>query len=161
MSDFEQTSEAQTKEPAAAGRIFKKPAVFAALVSLVGVADAAYLTAKHYTDKNVPCNLFSGCEQVLKSSYAEIFGIPTAAFGLLAYFTVFSLAVLTAYGSFRLWNLFGAAVALMVIFTGWLIYLQAFVIQAFCQFCLISAATTFTLLIVFIVSQYLARKSIR
>jgi uncharacterized membrane protein len=34
----------------------------------------------------------------------------------------------------------------MVLVSFWLIYLQAFVIRAFCQFCLLSAAITFTLM---------------
>lgn len=134
-----------------------KPAILAAVVSLLGLADSAYLTAKHFTDKNVPCSFITGCEQVLKSSYAEIFGIPTAAFGAFAYFLVFGLAVLTFYGNRRMWNALGILVVLMAIFTAWLIYLQAFVIGAFCQFCLISAATTFTLLIIYLVSKFLVK----
>lgn len=143
------SSEAITKKNTVA-----KPAIFAAVVALFGLLDAAYLTAKHFTDKNVPCNFITGCEQVLKSSYAEIFGIPTAAFGAFTYFLVFSLAVLTFYGNYKLWNIFGILVVLMAIFTAWLVYLQAFVIGAFCQFCLISAATTFTLLIIYLISKF-------
>lgn len=139
----------------------RKPAVFAAVVSLFGLLDSAYLTAKHFTDKNVPCNFITGCEQVLKSSYAEIYGIPTAAFGAIAYFAVFSLAILTFYGNYKLWNVLGILVSLMAIFTAWLIYLQAYVIGAFCQFCLISAATTFTLLIIYLVSKLLRKKNLK
>lgn len=135
-----------------------KPAIIAAVVTLIGLADSAYLTAKHYTDKNVPCNIFSGCEQVLNSQYAEIFGIPTAAFGTIAYFLAFSLAILTFYGNSKMWNIFGGLVSLMAVFTMWLIYLQAFVIGAFCQFCLISAATTITLFIIFLISKTLVKK---
>jgi uncharacterized membrane protein len=140
------------------GTTVAKPAILAAVVSLIGLADAAYLTAKHYTGKNVPCNIISGCEQVLNSQYAEILGIPTAAFGVISYFLVFSLAILTFYGNYKMWNLFGGLVSGMAIFTIWLIYLQAYVIGAFCQFCLISAATTITLLIIFIVSKTLLKK---
>ncbi len=138
-----------------------KYAIFATIFSLVGLADSAYLTAKHFTDKNVPCNLITGCEQVLKSSYAEFFGIPTAAFGALAYFLVFSLAILTFYGNTKLWALLGGIVAIMSVFTIWLIYLQAFVIGAFCQFCLISAGTTFSLLITYLLSKYFIKPTLK
>ncbi len=151
MSNSETTAQSNT---------VAKPAIFAAVVSLLGLLDAAYLTAKHFTDKNVPCSIIEGCEQVLKSSYAEIFGIPTAAFGAVAYFAVFSLAVLTIYGNRRMWDIFGVLVVVMAFFTAWLIYLQAFVIGAFCQFCLLSAVTTFTLLIIFLISKFFAKKQL-
>lgn len=131
--------------------------LLAAVVALGGVADAVYLTVKHYTGEKVPCSIIEGCEQVLTSAYAEIAGIPLAAFGALAYFTAFSLAILAAFGNRSMWNIFGVQVVLMAIFTAWLVYLQAFVIEVFCQFCLVSAAITFTLLAIFIVSNLLSK----
>lgn len=135
-----------------------KPAIFAAVVSLIGLADSAYLTAKHFTDKNVPCNIISGCETVLKSSYAEFYGIPTAGFGAVAYFIAFSLAILVFYGNSKLWNIFGVLTVIMALFTAWLIYLQAFVIGAFCQFCLISAATSVTLFFTYLATKTFLKK---
>lgn len=135
----------------------ERPAKFAylaAAVALVGLGDSIYLTVKHFLDEKVPCSIISGCEQVLTSHYAEIFGVPTAVFGAVAYFVVFSLAILAAFGSRRMWLAFGAATVLMLIFTLWLLYLQAFVINAFCQFCLLSAATTGTLFIIAIASKF-------
>lgn len=131
--------------------------LLAAVFALIGVADAVYLTVKHFTGEKVPCSVVEGCEQVLTSAYAEIAGVPLAAFGALAYFTAFSLAILAAFGNRSMWNVFGAQVVLMAIFTVWLVYLQWFVIEAFCQFCLVSAAITFTLLSIFLVSKFLKR----
>jgi len=131
--------------------------VLAAVVALGGVADAVFLTVHHYTGEKVPCSIVAGCEQVLTSSYAEIWGVPLAAFGALAYFTAFSLAILAAFGNRSMWKIFGAQVVLMAIFTAWLVYLQAVVIEAFCQFCLVSAAITLTLLSIFIVSKLLSK----
>ena len=125
----------------------------AAVVALAGLADAVYLTVHHYTATPVPCSSIDGCETVLTSPYAEIAGIPLAVFGALAYFAAFSLALLTVFGDRRMWTFFGVLVVLMGLFTAWLIYLQAVVIGAFCQFCLISAATTFTLLIIYGISR--------
>lgn len=132
----------------------KEFAIAAAVFSLVGLADSAYLTAKHYSGTEVPCSIISGCEQVLNSAYSEFFGIPTALYGAAAYFTAFSLALLTVYGNERMWRLFGLLVTVMVLVTVWFVYLQAFVIHAFCQFCLLSAATTAILFLVFIVSRF-------
>lgn len=133
--------------------------LLAAVVALIGVADAVYLTVHHYTGEKVPCSVVAGCEQVLTSSYAEIAGVPLAAFGALAYFTAFALSVLTAFGNRAAWKIFGVQVVLMAIFTAWLVYLQAFVIEAFCQFCLVSAAITFTLFSIFLVSKIIKRKA--
>lgn len=133
-------------------------AVLAAVVALAGLADSGYLTAKHLTGAQVPCSVISGCETVLTSQYAEILGIPTAAFGVIAYFLAFSLAILTAYGNRGMWKLFGGLVVVMTGFTFWLIYLQAYVIGAFCQFCLLSAATTLTLLAIFLYTFFARSK---
>lgn len=129
-------------------------AALAAVVALAGLADAVYLTIHHLTGEMVQCSVVTGCETVLTSSYAEIFGIPLAAFGALAYFSAFSLAILSAFGRRKTWRLFGVQVVLMAIFTVWLLYLQGFVIGAFCQFCLISAFITFTLLAIAVVSKF-------
>jgi uncharacterized membrane protein len=127
--------------------------IAAVVFAAAGLADSAYLTAKHFSGGEVPCSVIEGCEQVLTSAYAELFGIPTAAFGAAAYFAAFSLAILTYYGNSRLWNLFGLLTLTMAGFTVWLVYLQAYVIGAFCQFCLISAATTTLLLVTFVASR--------
>ena len=134
------------------GSIAKLP-LAAAFVALVGLADSVYLTVHHLTAEPVPCSLISGCETVLTSSYAEIAGVPLAAFGAVGYFVAFSLAILAAFGNRLMWMAFGAQVVLIAAVTAWLLYLQAFVIGAFCQFCLLSAITTFTMLIIFVVSR--------
>jgi uncharacterized membrane protein len=122
--------------------------IAAAAIALIGLGDALYLTVHHYTAEPVPCSVTGGCEAVLTSAYAELFGIPIAAFGAVAYFTAFSLSVLAAYGNRAAWAAFGILAALMASFSLWLIYLQAVVIKAFCQFCLVSAATSIMLFLV-------------
>lgn len=129
------------------------PAV-AALVALIGLGDAVYLTVHHLSGEQVPCSVVQGCEMVLTSEYATLAGIPLAAFGAAAYFAAFSLATLAAFGNRLMWFLFGVQISLMAIFTVWLLYLQAFVIEAFCQFCLISAFVTFTLLAFAFISKF-------
>lgn len=132
--------------------------LLAAMIALGGLVDSAYLTIKHITDEPVPCSIIAGCETVLTSPYAEIWGIPLAAFGALAYFVAFSLAILVAFGNRSLWSIFGIQVVFMAGFTVWLLYLQAYIIGAFCQFCLISAATTFGMLAVFIISLFTSKR---
>lgn len=146
-------NETVINEPVAGSSIPKLP-VAGAIVALAGLADATYLTVHHLTAEPVPCSLISGCETVLTSPYAEVGGVPLAAFGAVAYFVAFALALLTAFGNRTMWTLFGIQVVLMSVFTVWLLYLQGFVIGAFCQFCLISAVTTFTMLGIYIASRF-------
>lgn len=141
----------------AAGGIEKFP-LAAAVLAVVGIADAGYLTVSHYTKTPVPCSIVEGCETVLTSSYAELAGIPIAAFGAAAYFTAFSLAILAAYGNRAAWTLFGVQAAVMAAVSGYLLYVQAFVIGAFCQFCLISAAISIGLFLVFLASKFFGRR---
>jgi len=119
-----------------------------ALLSLVGLADALYLTVEHVTGQSVRCTIVSGCSEVLSSSYAVVAGIPLAAVGAAAYFSVFSLAILALFGYRIAGKLLAPLTALMVLVSLWLIYLQAFVIRAFCQFCLLSAAITIIMFVI-------------
>ena len=124
----------------------------AVVVAIIGLSDAIYLTVHHYTAEPVPCTITGGCEMVLTSAYAEVAGLPLAAFGVAAYFVAFALAILAAYGNSVTWKMFGALLLLMAAFSGYLIYVQAEYIHAFCQFCLLSAGTSFTLFILFLAS---------
>ena len=116
-----------------------------AAVSLVGLGDAIYLTVQHLTGETLRCTLISGCSEVLSSSYSVIAGVPLAVIGAAAYFTVFSLAILAAFGYRLAGTLLIALVGVMFLMTLWLTFLQAFVIHHFCQFCLLSALTTLIL----------------
>ena len=118
-----------------------------ACLALVGLADSIYLTVQHVTGQSVRCTIVSGCSEVLSSSYASFKGIPLALIGAIAYFTVFSLATLAAFGYQLVGKLLLIVIGLMFVTTLWLIYLQAVVIGQFCQFCLLSAAVTITLTI--------------
>lgn len=138
------------------GGVAKLP-LFASLLAIIGLADAAYLTVSHYTKEPVACSVVEGCETVLTSSYAEIAGIPIAAFGAAAYFAAFSLAILAAFGNRAAWTLFGVQACLMAAVSAYLVYVQAFVIGAFCQFCLLSAATSLGLFLTFLASKLFSR----
>src|SRR5690242_16357979 len=102
--------------------------IIIAVISLAGLGDATYLTVSHLAGDDSVCGASHGCSTVLSSKYAVIAGIPTAAFGVLAYFSVFSAATLAAFGyvsarKFLTWIVTGMFAA-----TLWFLYLQAFVL---------------------------------
>lgn len=131
---------------------------FAALASLVGLADSIYLTVEHLSGRSVRCTLISGCSEVLSSSYASIGDVPLASLGALAYFTVFSLAILAIFGYGFAGKLLVPVVGLMFLTTVWLFYLQAVVIKHYCQFCLLSALVTVTLTVLVFLATRLNRR---
>jgi uncharacterized membrane protein len=113
------------------------------VVALVGFIDATYLAVEHYQGVIPPCTVTAGCELVLTSSYAAIFGIPVSLLGALYYLAI--LAGLFAYLDFRktiilnctfLFTIFGLLASL------WFVYLQIFVIHSYCTYCLGSALTS-------------------
>jgi len=133
----------------------KKLYAVAALLSLLGLADALYLTIEHVTGQSVRCTILAGCSAVLSSPYAVVAGIPLAAVGAAAYFTVFSFIILTLFGYGIAGKLLLPVVGAMFLVSLWLIYLQAFVIREFCQYCLLSALITTTLLVLVVLSRRL------
>jgi uncharacterized membrane protein len=94
---------------------------------------------------------------VLSSRYAVVAGFPLAGFGAAAYFTVFSLATLAAFGYRAAGTLLTPLLSAMFIFSLWLIYLQAFVIRQFCQYCLFSAAITSVLLLLIVIGRFVLK----
>ena len=132
--------------------------LIAALVSLIGLADAIYLTVQHLTGQNLRCTVVSGCSEVLSSTYAQIGSVPLAAVGAVAYFTVFSLAILAGFGYRFARPILAALVGVMFLMTLWLLYLQAFVIQHYCQYCLLSAAVTIALTILVAIASRMRLK---
>ena len=117
----------------------------AALLTLVGLAEATYLTVQALTGETAICAGSSGCFEVLGSRYAKVAGIPVALFGALAYFMAFSFATFTAFGSKRARKFFSLTICAMFLTTLWLLFVQAFLLHAYCRYCLFSAAIIFFL----------------
>jgi uncharacterized membrane protein len=133
--------------------------LIAAIVSLIGLGDAIYLTIQDITGESLRCTIISGCSEVLSSKYAHVGPIPLAAVGAFAYFVFFSLAILTAFGYGFVRPLLLILVSFMFLATLWLLYLQAFVIRHFCQYCLLSAAVTTILIVLVITASRLNRRT--
>ena len=107
--------------------------ILVAIVSLAGLAVAGYLTVQALTGETAACGGSPDCFRVLGSSYAKIAGIPVAAFGLVAFVYARARLFLTL------------TVGAMFLVTLWLLYVQAFLLHAYCRYCLFSAAIVFLL----------------
>jgi uncharacterized membrane protein len=126
----------------------------ATIIALLGLADGIYLTVEHITGRTAQCIASSGCQDVLSSKYAAFGPVPLASLGALAYFTAFSLALLAAFGYPKCRTLFALLVGVMFAVTLWLLYLQAYVLHAFCDYCLFSAGVTTALTLIVIANAF-------
>jgi len=103
------------------------------------------LTVQALTGETMVCGGSPDCFKVLGSPYARIGGVPLALVGAVAYFSVFSFAILAAFGYARVRRFLLFTVWSMFAVTLWLLYTQAFILHAFCRYCLFSAAVVFLL----------------
>jgi uncharacterized membrane protein len=117
----------------------------------VGIFVALYLTLyKLGVIGELSCSIGS-CETVNTSRWATLFGVPVAAWGLGAYAGLLALALVGLQPAFAdsravSWGLVALS-GFSVAFSGWLTYLELFVIHAICMWCIISATIMLLILI--------------
>lgn len=124
----------------------------AALAGL-GMVVSAWLTVLHYSGPQTTfCPQGSGCATVDASPYSSLLGIPVALIGLAGYGLVLLLVLWPGPTSRLRLALHLSAVAGFS-FTLYLVYLQWSVIEAFCPYCVVSAVTMTSILILVLVSR--------
>jgi uncharacterized membrane protein len=125
-------------------------------IALLGALNTAYLTYNKFFGGTTACPT-SGCETVLSSPYAQVFGVPLALFGLLAYLAMatFALAPLainaekerqtrTSIENLTWLFLFIGATA-MLVFSSYLMFIMfsqfvaQYGAQGICYYCIASA----------------------
>ena len=121
-------------------------------LSALGVLVSTYLSVKRFTGGSLVCSRWAECDTVNNSVYAKIYGVPVAFLGLAGYLVLLGLALATlqAEGTAqrRLLGL-GFLLALGgVAFSAYLTYLELYVIEAVCTWCVISAVLITVLAIV-------------
>ena len=112
------------------------PAVILAVLDVVGLGIALYLSGVELSGGVPVCGPIHGCEQVARSEYSRVAGVPVAVFGVALSLVLLGLAIawwrtdryLLLLGHYGL-SLAG------VIFEAYFLYLQVFVIGAVCIWC--------------------------
>lgn len=113
--------------------------LYSLILGFLGFLDAAYLTILHYKNIIPPCTVTSGCETVLASKYAMLGPIPVSLLGSLFYLSVIvvCILILTNYKKVFLdtfYLLVGAGFIVSIL----LLLIQEFLLNAFCQYCILS-----------------------
>lgn len=133
-------------------------------LAAIGAFGTAYLTIVKVMGGDAACPT-AGCDRVLASPYATIFGVPLTVFGFLAYTGMIVLALApmlikpeanpSLHKRLDSWTwplLFMGALA-MTVFSGYLMYLLAFEIQAACLYCITSATLAVSMLALTLVGR--------
>lgn len=143
----------------------KKQEIFIFLIifgAVIGLLDSGYLSMLELRGQTgAACDLGGfNCDAVLTSRYSRLFGIPLAYWGLAYYSALFFLAIVyldlknrKILHLIELWLWSGFAVSLI------LFYLQAFVLKAFCIYCLISEAAVFAMILGYLIIKFIPKES--
>jgi len=118
------------------------------IVAFVGFVDAAYLTLNHFVGIVPPCFITQGCDVVTTSVYSKILGIPVSLLGSLYY--LFMLVLMLYYidkEDARAFKVMALMSVIGFLFSLWFVYVQVFIINSLCSYCLVSAFTSTLLLI--------------
>jgi uncharacterized membrane protein len=117
-----------------------------AVLGLPGSAVAAYLTYSHWADRPTVCGPIGECELVQTSEYSDIAGVPVALLGLL-YFVAMAFLALARIrwtpGGPEWAQPLALSMALgATAFVVYLTYVELFVLEAICTWCVALAAIT-------------------
>jgi len=113
------------------------------LLSFVGLLDSFFLTKQHYTHDPFSCPLFGGCGDVTSSVYSEFIGVPISLLGLFFYATIFSLSIYSYLRDNKKALILASQLTLLGFTTSLvLIYIQVYILQAICFYCMLSALTS-------------------
>lgn len=113
------------------------------LLSLAGAALAGYLVYENAQGQSGVCVISHGCSTVQNSRYGKLAGVPVSVPGFALYAALAVAALLwlrnAAPGRPNITSLAFLGSLFGVLFSGYLTYLEAFVIDAWCIYCITSA----------------------
>jgi uncharacterized membrane protein len=112
------------------------PALVLAILDVIGLSIASYLSFVELRGDLPQCGPLHGCEQVALSPYSRIGGVPVAVFGVVLSLVLLTLAIAWwRTGATRLLAAHYALSLVGVTFEGYFTYLELFVIGAVCVWC--------------------------
>jgi uncharacterized membrane protein len=138
--------------------------VLLVFLSLIGMADAAYITYEEFAGVVPKCLPLAGfdCGLVLQSEWSHIGPIPLSLLGVGFYATVFLLASYALVATKpHPWTrtLLAFLGTSGFLFSLYLFYIQAVVLKAFCVYCLVSAFTSTAIFVTSLWHRHLTRSN--
>jgi len=123
-----------------------------AILAIVGIWNTSYLLYHSAKKTPVKCIFFppEWCERVQASKYSRTFGIKNSLAGLGMYSALLVISLLLYAGAINfIWPI-QALIWIGFLFSTYFLFIQAFVLKAFCTWCVLSAIE-FSLLFVAII----------
>lgn len=122
------------------------------ILAVVGLLDVGYIYYKKNFNQKLVCVIGKDCNAVLNSKYSHILGLPMEVWGAVYYFVVLTLALLILLGLIEAGGLnielvLRIITSLAALGSVGLIFIQLVVIKEWCEYCLLSAAVNFLLVI--------------
>ena len=120
-------------------------------IAMVGLATSGFLAWEYARGGSITCPVAgSGCDEVRQSPFSAVLGIPVPWLGI-AYYSSFAVveAVRQEFGAHQrmIGRLIVCLAMIGVLASAWFTYLEAFVIGAWCFWCVVSAGCAVSLLL--------------
>ena len=116
------------------------------ILGLVGFSISFYIYKKKSGKKKLICPRKTDCDNVVHSSYSKIVGIPIEILGMIYYFLISFIYVYSHVLGFWSSNVYMFVIGMTmcsVIFSIYLLLVQAFIIRKWCLWCISSALVSF------------------
>ena len=125
-------------------------------LSLVGFAVSFYIYYSKKYDKPMYCPIGKDCDEVVKSAYGKTFGIGNTVPGMLYYFLIFvcGISIVLNQNIFKyniIYYFIVSASIVSVLFSIYLILVQAFVLKKWCEYCIVSSIASVLILLILVI----------
>lgn len=139
-------------------------------IAILGAINTGYITYNKLFGGETACPT-SGCQQVLSSPYAEVFGLPLALFGLLAYLAMAAFALVPlaidpeknrqarTSAENTTWLLLFAGATAMLVFSAYLMFIMfsefvaLYGVAGICYYCIASALFALSLFVLTVIGR--------
>lgn len=125
------------------------------ILSLIGMLISCYLYYTKLRNKKVFCLLGHECDAVVNSPYGKTFGIENTMLGVMYYALIFAYGAAMAlnrniFKDIPIYYFIVGISAASVLFSLYLIWVQAFVLKKWCDYCTASAIVSLLIFLVLV-----------
>ncbi len=121
-------------------------------IAVLGMLETAFLTVVEWLGKAAEICPTHGCQAVLESPYAQVFGLPLPLLGFLAYTTLLGVSLaplaiksLSSEWVESSWLVMLAITTCMLVSSSYLMVVMLFIVKGICPYCIASALLSLTL----------------